>query len=70
VKIPFLGSIPLIGGLFRHRITQNSKTVRIFLIQPREISSENASEANTLSPEMFTSTPLRDWKQNFSMSLL
>ncbi len=70
VKIPFLGSIPLIGGLFRHRITQNSKTVRIFLIQPREITSENASEANTLSPEMFTSTPLRDWKQNFSMSLL
>ncbi|MBT9431167.1 hypothetical protein JZM24_01515 [Candidatus Sodalis endolongispinus] len=37
-RLPGLGSLPLIGGLFHHRIDKQANTVRIFLIQPREIS--------------------------------
>ncbi|SEI14444.1 type III secretion protein C [Pseudomonas asplenii] len=36
-RIPLLGSIPLIGGLFRYRINSSANTARVFLIQPREI---------------------------------
>ncbi|WP_414058451.1 hypothetical protein [Rouxiella chamberiensis] len=58
------------GALFRYRVSQNSQTVRVFLIQPREIKSEDISAANTLTRDLFSATPLRDWKQNLSMSLL
>jgi len=68
-KIPLLGDIPFIGRLFRYRIAHNNQTVRVFLIQPREILSENIADANTFSNDMFTSTPLRDWKQNLALNL-
>jgi len=69
-SIPVLGKIPVLGALFRYRVSQNSQTVRVFLIQPREIKSEDISAANTLTRDLFSATPLRDWKQNLSMSLL
>lgn len=69
-SIPGLGKIPFIGALFRYRLSQNNQTVRVFLIQPREIKSEDISQSDTLSRDLFSATPLRDWKQNLSMSLL
>ncbi|MEG3135817.1 type III secretion system outer membrane ring subunit SctC [Rouxiella sp. T17] len=69
-SIPLLGKIPFIGALFRYRITQNTQTVRVFLIQPREIKSQDIAPENSLSRDLFSSTPLRDWKQNLSMSFL
>lgn len=36
-RIPLLGSLPLVGGLFRYRNQSKTNTVRVFLIQPREI---------------------------------
>ncbi|MGY2200169.1 type III secretion system outer membrane ring subunit SctC [Pseudomonas gingeri] len=36
-RIPLLGSIPLIGGLFRYRVSSSANTARVFLIQPKEI---------------------------------
>lgn len=41
-KIPVLGSIPLIGKLFQYNGENNSNTIRIFLIQPREITMRDA----------------------------
>lgn len=36
-KIPVLGDLPFIGGIFRYRQSHNKNTVRVFLIRPREI---------------------------------
>ncbi|WP_178131282.1 type III secretion system outer membrane ring subunit SctC [Pseudomonas sp. C1C7] len=36
-RIPVLGSIPWIGRLFSYRQSRSANTVRVFLIQPREI---------------------------------
>jgi type II secretory pathway component GspD/PulD (secretin) len=36
-KIPLLGDIPFVGGIFRYRRSLSKNTVRVFLIQPREI---------------------------------
>lgn len=47
-KIPFLGSLPLIGSLFRYTSSSKSNVVRVFLIEPKEIIdplSPDASEA-------------------------
>lgn len=41
-KIPFLGDIPFVGGLFSHSSTNHQKMVRLFLIQPR-LLDENES---------------------------
>ncbi|WP_369788272.1 type III secretion system outer membrane ring subunit SctC [Rouxiella sp. WC2420] len=67
--IPFLGSLPVVGALFRYQVTQKNETVRVFLIQPREILASNMAEENTLPMVLFTATPLRDWKQNLEMSM-
>ncbi|MCU1761483.1 type III secretion system outer membrane ring subunit SctC [Pseudomonas sp. 14P_8.1_Bac3] len=37
-RIPLLGSIPWIGRLFSYRQSRSANTVRVFLIQPKEIS--------------------------------
>jgi type III secretion protein C len=38
-RIPVLGSIPWIGRLFSYRQSRSANTVRVFLIQPKEILS-------------------------------
>jgi len=33
-KIPFLGDIPLLGNLFKHRVTSNTKTELLIFLTP------------------------------------
>lgn len=56
-RIPVLGSIPWIGRLFSYRQSRSANTVRVFLIQPKEIvdalepaTVEHAGQV--LSPEL------------------
>ncbi|OAT44970.1 type III secretion system outermembrane pore forming protein [Proteus hauseri ATCC 700826] len=51
-KVPVLGSIPLIGGLFRYHSDNNNKMVRIFMLQPRllEKTETELMESLTQSP--------------------
>src|SRR4029077_6919504 len=37
-KIPFLGDIPLLGSLFRHTVTQSTKTELIIFMTPHVIT--------------------------------
>lgn len=67
-KIPVLGSIPLIGGLFRYKQDNQSNTVRIFLIQPREINDALESSASDVAKNLFNgrrADSLPDWSRNF-----
>lgn len=48
-RIPVLGSLPYIGRLFSYRATRVANTVRVFLIQPREIVSPLAPGAADLA---------------------
>ncbi|ROM93904.1 EscC/YscC/HrcC family type III secretion system outer membrane ring protein [Pseudomonas brassicacearum] len=38
-RVPVLGHIPYLGRLFSYRQTRKSNTVRVFLIQPKELDS-------------------------------
>ncbi|CAI3807435.1 Type 3 secretion system secretin [Pseudomonas sp. MM221] len=38
-RIPVLGHIPYLGRMFSYRQTRESNTVRVFLIQPKELDS-------------------------------
>jgi len=48
-RIPVLGSIPGIGRLFSYRQSRNANTVRVFLIQPREIRTPLPEHASDLA---------------------
>lgn len=50
-KIPVLGDIPLIGGLFRYEGTNASNVVRIFLIEPREVTEGLMHEAKNVAAD-------------------
>ncbi|WP_212802113.1 type III secretion system outer membrane ring subunit SctC [Pseudomonas sp. St290] len=57
-RVPMLGSIPWIGRLFSYRQNRSANTVRVFLIQPKEIRDgfEPATVehgAQLLSPEQY-----------------
>ncbi len=43
-KVPLLGDIPLVGRLFRNNVDENQRTERMYLISPRIISAQGASE--------------------------
>lgn len=43
-KIPLLGDIPWIGGLFRTKTNNTSKAVRLFLIQPKILKDDFSSK--------------------------
>lgn len=47
-KIPVLGKIPLIGGLFSYEGSSTSNIVRVFLIQPREIDESKMYDVNNV----------------------
>jgi type III secretion system YscC/HrcC family outer membrane pore protein len=51
-KVPLLGDIPFLGGLFRYKRDNMSNTVRVFLIQPREISDPLFRDASDLSDDI------------------
>ncbi|WP_409013955.1 hypothetical protein [Arsenophonus sp.] len=56
-KIPLLGDIPYLGNIFRYTTEKKDSLVRVFLIQPKEItnplglSAENI--AKKVSPVIF-----------------
>ncbi|BCX66957.1 type III secretion system outer membrane ring subunit SctC [Pseudomonas izuensis] len=54
-RIPVLGSIPWVGRLFSYRQNRSANTVRVFLIQPKEI--RNALEPTTAEPATRLLTP-------------
>lgn len=54
-RIPVLGSIPWIGRLFSYRQNRSANTVRVFLIQPKEIVS--ALEPADIDPATRLMTP-------------
>jgi type III secretion protein C len=54
-RIPVLGSIPWIGRLFSYRQSRSANTVRVFLIQPKEIV--DALESHSVEPATQLMTP-------------
>jgi type III secretion protein C len=53
-RIPVLGSIPWIGRLFSYRQSRSANTVRVFLIQPKEIVSALAPNAVEPGAQLMT----------------
>lgn len=47
-SIPVLGQLPVLGRMFRYQRQSLSNTVRVFLIQPREIADPLTPDANDL----------------------
>ncbi|MGH8385613.1 MAG: type III secretion system outer membrane ring subunit SctC [Pseudomonas sp.] len=54
-RIPVLGSIPWVGRLFSYRQSRSANTVRVFLIQPKEI--RDALEPGSPEPASRLLTP-------------
>ncbi|MEX3772298.1 type III secretion system outer membrane ring subunit SctC [Pseudomonas sp. MYb118] len=54
-RIPVLGSIPWVGRLFSYRQSRSANTVRVFLIQPREI--RDTLEPDVVEPAARLLTP-------------
>ncbi|MGJ7515630.1 type III secretion system outer membrane ring subunit SctC [Pseudomonas baetica] len=54
-RIPVLGSIPWVGRLFSYRQNRSANTVRVFLIQPKEI--RDAMEPGSIEPGTRLLTP-------------
>lgn len=48
-KIPFLGDLPYVGGLFSHSSTNQQKMVRLFLIQPRLLDENEGWDGRQFS---------------------
>ncbi|MGO2304734.1 MAG: type III secretion system outer membrane ring subunit SctC [Providencia sp.] len=48
-KIPFLGDLPFVGGLFSHSSTNQQKMVRLFLIQPRLLEENEGWDGRQFS---------------------
>ena len=48
--IPFLSSLPLIGGLFRFDASQSSRRQRLFLITPKRVLLDSVGTAASMAP--------------------
>ncbi|KUM02138.1 type III secretion system outer membrane ring subunit SctC [Chromobacterium subtsugae] len=69
-KVPLLGDLPLLGGLFRYQRSNQSNTVRVFLIQPREIDEPLMPDASDLSGGLpggagVDADPLQQWVRGY-----
>jgi len=67
-KIPVLGSLPLVGGLFSYKQDSQSNTVRIFLIQPREITEPIDTDTGQFVQQFINNrqpSMMSDWSRNF-----
>lgn len=71
-KVPFLGDLPFVGGLFRYNNQNKSNTVRVFLIQPKEIVEPLMFDANDVALKVtkeggadITDDPLHKWVISF-----
>ena len=62
-KIPLLGEIPWVGGLFRYRQENTNNLVRVFLIQPRQIEDPLLTDASTLANGMIYKRDLDSQQQ-------
>lgn len=62
-KIPLLGDIPWVGGLFRYRQENTNNLVRVFLIQPRQIEDPLLTDASTLANGMIDRRDLDSQQQ-------
>ncbi|HFK3790580.1 TPA: type III secretion system outer membrane ring subunit SctC [Escherichia coli] len=49
-SIPLLSSIPVVGNIFRYKKNNVSNIVRVFLIQPREVSESNYYDTENYKP--------------------
>ena len=47
-KVPVLGDVPVVGNLFKNRVTSSSRVERMFLITPRLASGRRAAPITTL----------------------
>lgn len=66
--IPGLKDIPWVGGLFRYHSSKTSEMVRVFLIQPKEITAEHAVDRATIIDGVRgkpATGELLDWANNF-----
>ena len=59
-KVPFLGDLPVVGGLFRNTTSNKSRVERLFLIQPRLAGGRRVAAAGAVPPAGSdpTSTPV------------
>lgn len=66
--VPGLKNLPWIGGLFRTQSARTSEMVRVFLIQPKEISAKNAINGTQFIDDIRgkpATGELFDWMENF-----
>lgn len=66
--IPLLKDIPWIGGIFRYKNNRTSEMVRVFLIQPKEILSSEATDSRSMLKSIKgqpADQVLFDWMDNF-----
>lgn len=67
-KIPLLGDLPLVGGIFKYNKSRTANMVRVFLIQPREIDAPMKQDASDLVADMrkdLAKPELQDWMRNY-----
>lgn len=68
VKIPLLGDLPVVGGIFKYNKSRSANMVRVFLIQPREISSPLKKDASDFIADVrkdLSKSDLQDWMRNY-----
>ena len=56
-RIPVLGHIPYLGRVFSYRQTRESNTVRVFLIQPKELDSPLEPGAMQIGSQVIGNVP-------------
>lgn len=56
-KIPFLGDIPLLGNLFKHKVTSNAKTELLIFLTPHVIQAPSELAAMSTSEQKHMLVP-------------
>jgi len=72
-KIPVLGSIPVLGLPFRHKVKEDSKTELLIFLTPRIVQgadqlaeiSESEREKTELAPKAFTNEQMKKYIDHF-----
>jgi general secretion pathway protein D len=59
-QVPVLGSIPLLGALFRHQSTETVKRELVILLRPRIVTGQGADSGHQQSLE-------RTWNDGLSI---
>ena len=69
-RIPVLGSIPYLGRLFSYRQTRLANTVRVFLIQPKQIDTPLLVSAQALVQDFLGERQLSEAEKSIYRSLV